>query len=221
MLRHKLIRKYSHIMLLLPFIFANGCFILLEMIIRKPEHYMYSTLDSYIPFTPIFIIPYVFWYFYIAVTAVFLFFRSREEFSRLMFFLSGGMMIACVIFALYPNGQLLRPAWLDDDIFSRMVQKIYAADSPINSLPSIHVIYSIGIHCSIAAYIGNSAKYRPIKMASAIAMVLICMSTVYVKQHSILDAAAGVVISGILYAVIYQPFHQMDKAQGPYISRSI
>lgn len=204
MIKHPLVRRYGHIILLLPFLFTNLCFFLLEHIIRKPDYYMRSLLDMRIPFVPVFVVPYTLWYIYIAGTLVFLFFRSRQEFSRLAIFLSGGMAIACVVYALFPNGQLLRPLWLDDDIFSSMVRTIYRKDTPINSLPSIHVIYSIGVHLAIAHYPSRWRHYKAVRLSSFVLMVLICLSTVFVKQHSVLDVYAGVGVSALLYGLIYR-----------------
>jgi len=44
-----------------------------------------------------------------------------------------------------------------------------------------------------------------LQWSAFILTVLICMSTVFLKQHSILDVFGGLLLSLILYTVVYAP----------------
>jgi membrane-associated phospholipid phosphatase len=165
---------------------------------------MLSPLDAQIPFLEIFIIPYYIWYFYIACALVYLFFKSPENFVKLCWFMYGGMAIACFIYTMFPNGQHLRPHVYGNDILSRMVRYTYSVDTPANSAPSIHVMNSIAVHCALINCRKIKSGFFSVKTASFILMVLICASTVLVKQHSIIDVAGGVAISSLLYLIIYR-----------------
>jgi membrane-associated phospholipid phosphatase len=66
----------------------------------------------------------------------------------------------------------------------------------------MHVIDSVAVNASIL----NSSllkKYKKLKIFSFLLCVLICASTVFIKQHSILDVFAGLVVSWFLYQAIY------------------
>jgi PAP2 superfamily. len=44
--------------------------------------------------------------------------------------------------------------------------------------------------------------YLAARLAVVAAMLLICVSTVFVKQHSVLDVLAGAVLSGVIYLAL-------------------
>lgn len=197
-------KKYRHGLALLLAAPAALWFWFLEQVNRVPKYIVLSPLDDSIPFLAVFIIPYFIWYFYITGALVFLFFRSPEGFVNLCWFMYGGMALACFIYTLFPNGQHLRPYVYGDDILSRMVRYVYSVDTPTNSAPSIHVMNSIAIHSALIHYRGFKSRFHPVKVVSFILMLLICASTVFVKQHSVIDVAGGVVLSSLLYLLIYR-----------------
>jgi hypothetical protein len=127
---------------------------------------------------------------------------SKKDYYRLCVFLFGGMCICYTIYMIFPNAQNLRPVITEDDIFSRVIQYIYATDTNTNVSPSIHVFNSIAVHIAlINCPEFNKKKFW--KYASLITMILISLSTVFIKQHSIKDGMWAVVLAAVLYLVIY------------------
>lgn len=168
-----------------------------------PEIYLYSPIDDYIPFVKEMVIPYISWYGYIVLPLIYFAFKSPKDFTRLCIFMFAGMTISYLIFWILPNGQNLRPEVLGNDVFSNILKGIYASDNPTNSLPSMHVIDAVAVHASIAH--SRKLKNKPfLQNSSFIACIMICVSTVMVKQHSILDVFAGLVVTWILYQMIYE-----------------
>lgn len=190
-------------MLLAMFALVNLWFLLIEREIRVPVHYMYTPIDDLIPFIPAFIVPYYIWYLYQAIPMLIFYFTAPESFNKIMIFSILSFTAACVIYTLYPNGIHLRPRILDDSFFSNWVAFTYSKDSPVNSAPSIHVMMSIGMHLSLSDY-EPLRRYPWVIKASRVLMVLICMSTVFVKQHSIIDVIMGCGIGFLLYLLIYR-----------------
>lgn len=191
----------KHFLYLLIFIPLLLIFFICEKFI-SPEYVMHSKLDDYIPFVKFFIIPYLFWFVYIAMGFVYFGLKSKEDFMKLAKFIFLGMGISYAIFILFPNEQNMRPVIRDNDIISKMVKFIYSIDSSENVFPSIHVLNAIAVN----SVIHNSKLYienRKIKILSSIAMVLICASTVFLKQHSIIDVFGGAILAGIIYLFIY------------------
>ena len=196
-------KRTSNIMLGL-FGLVNLWFFYIEGTITSPTHYMYSPVDDLIPFVPVFILPYYIWYLYQAIAMIYFYFRSDESFQKLMLFSVLSFAIANTIYMIYPNGIFLRPVLssLPDNIWGRWVEFTYLKDTPINSAPSLHVLMSIVMHLSIVNY----PPFRKVWIvrSSAVLMVIICASTVFVKQHSIIDVILSCGIGFLLYLAIYR-----------------
>ena len=134
--RHFLILLY-YLVILLGYQLLNK--------ITVPKYYMYHPIDRYIPFVPIMVVPYVFWYILITASLVYLGFTNKNDFYRLALFMFGGMTICYIIFIIFPNGQNLRPVITKTNIFTQLITLIYSIDNPTNSAPSIHVIDTMGV----------------------------------------------------------------------------
>lgn len=161
-------------------------------------------IDEYIPFCEIFIVPYLLWFAYVAVTVVYLCIRDREESDKLVAFLMAGMTIFIVVSAVFPNGHNLRPKVFErDNIFIDLIRQLYMADTPTNILPSIHVYNSIAI--MIAVWRSRCfAGHNVIKtLMLSLGMSIIC-STVLIKQHSMLDVLLAFLLSAVMYSICYK-----------------
>lgn len=194
--------KYKHFLWLLLFIPNQIFFIILEKRV-KPVYYMFSKIDNYIPFVKGFIIPYLFWYVYFIAAFIYMGFASRKDFIRLFAFIFGGMTISCIIYMVFPNGQNLRPVIaVAADPFLRIIKDLYTIDTPTNVAPSMHVLNSIAVHASVINHEPFRKKWW-VRVTSFICMLSISASTVFIKQHSIVDVAWACVLSAILYISIY------------------
>ncbi len=199
-----LILKYKHGWVLSYFFLYLIWFFALESRTDIRHASIYISLDDYIPFNELFVIPYCLWFAYIAVTVIFFFLTSREDFYKTTAFLFIGMTICLIIYTIWPNGQNLRPTeFARDNIFVDMVKLFYKNDTSTNVCPSIHVFNSIGAHIAIAksSYFKN---HRFIKLGSFILMVLICLSTVFLKQHSAFDGICAIGLSAVMYYLVYK-----------------
>lgn len=194
--------KYKHFLTLFIFLFLTLWFAYLKETI-VPKHIMYSHIDSYIPFVKQFVLAYYFWFAYMAIGFLYLGIVSKSDFYKMELFLSLGMIISFIIFIVYPNAQFPRPTVQKYDIFSWLVSFIYNHDGTNNVFPSIHVCNAIGVHAALCNC--NKLKDKKLlKVASAISVLLICASTVFIKQHSIIDVAGGAILAAIIYIGIYK-----------------
>ncbi len=166
-------------------------------------HIMNNSIDAAIPFCKYFIIPYMLWFVYIAVSCFFMGYKATDrEFVNFALSLIIGTSICFIICMIYPNGLTLRPDTLSDDIFGKLIGMIYASDTPTNVFPSIHVYTSLAI--DIALRKCNYLKDRKaIKLCSLILSTLICLSTVLIKQHSITDVLGAIILMGVMYFALY------------------
>lgn len=202
LLTKNIYKKYKHFLSLTIFIFLTLWFAYLKKTI-VPKHVMYFYLDSKIPFVKEFVLAYYFWFVYMSIGLLYLGFVSKIDFYRMELFLSLGMVISFIIFIIYPNSQFPRPVVTGNDIFSWLVNFIYSHDGTNNVFPSIHVCNTIGVHIGLI----NCYKLKDnnlIKNSSFVATLLICSSTVFIKQHSIIDIVGGIILALIIYIGIYQ-----------------
>ena len=204
----RLFEKYKHALLLLYFPFYLAWFTWLEKTVPMRSPYpIESVLDGYIPFWEGMVIPYLLWFAYIAVGFVFLLLVSRKEFVRMCLFLYTGMTTCLIIYTVFPNCQNLRVDYSTlgrDNILIDIVKMIQGVDTADNVLPSIHCLNSIGMHIAIAKSKKITKHRNLIVWSSFVLMVLICMSTVMLKQHSILDVFAAIALSVPLYFLAYK-----------------
>lgn len=161
-------------------------------------------IDAYIPFCEVFIVPYLLWFAYVALTVVYLCIRDKEESEKLVAFLMAGMTIFIIVSAVFPNGHNLRPKVFErDNIFIDLIRNLYMTDTPTNILPSIHVYNSVAI--MIAVWRSRCfAGHNIIKWAMlALGASIIC-STVLIKQHSMLDVLLALLLSAVMYSICYK-----------------
>ncbi|MCX7714242.1 MAG: phosphoesterase, partial [Clostridia bacterium] len=92
------LKKYPHIYSIPIGLILLVWFKLLEHYITTPANIIHVRLDDYIPFAPVFILPYIFWFFYIGIAMVYLFFHSKDDFLKLSAFLYIGMSICYTIY---------------------------------------------------------------------------------------------------------------------------
>jgi membrane-associated phospholipid phosphatase len=179
-------------------------FKLLEIFII-PEFIIQVDLDEYIPFLPIFVIPYLLWFVYIFFGCLYTGFKSKENFYKLIFFLGAGMAVAYIIYMIFPNGQNLRtaPAQAQNDVFSALIRLIHATDSSTNVCPSVHVINAFAVDAALR-HTSPFCKKRVLRYLSFIFFILVCMSTVFTKQHSIFDVYCGLLVGGLIYIPLYK-----------------
>lgn len=178
-------------------------FTIVEHAGHRHYHLIHSVIDDMIPFCEYFIIPYYLWFAFVAVGICwFVFFcKNRREYYQMASVLAIGMTIFLVVSCVFPNMQDLRPTVFErQNIFTKMVEALYAADTPTNILPSIHVFNSLALFFAL-----NSSeqlrRYRAVRAGAGILAVLIILSTMFLKQHSVVDVSLGV-----LMAVTVQKF---------------
>lgn len=201
-----LIKKYWHIVFALYTPFYLYTFFTIEHIDYEHTTIIHMPLDDMIPFCKYFIIPYLIWFIYMAFAILFFFFYSQKEFIRYAAFLIIGMTICLTLYVLFPSELELRPATVDtSDIFGYLVSIIYKTDTPTNVCPSIHCLNSFATHIAIRKC-GFFRKRPALIRLSFILMVMICLSTLFLKQHSVYDVIGAALLAVVLYIIIYRLF---------------
>lgn len=205
----KFIKKYwrilcaGYVFIYLPWFFT------LEHIntIDSPRmHIINVPLDYKIPFCEYFIIPYILWFFYIVASCIYMYFKAdNSEFARLAVSLIAGMSISMFICMIYPNGITLRPDYIPDNFFGRIVSGLYATDTSTNVFPSIHCYNSMAVHIALCKCkaMKNAKHHRLVLSLSLVLCISIILSTMFLKQHSVVDVIGAFILMAVMYIVVY------------------
>lgn len=182
-------------------IFYLSVFHYLESNVPLRSILVHCRLDDLIPFCKYAAIPYFAWFPWIPFTLFFLLWKApREDFWRLCMPLFSGMTIALACYVILPTGLNLRPCYVPGtDIFARAVRFLYSTDTPINVCPSIHVFNSVTL--MLAYYrsaIFDAPRRRWMRPAAMVLCVSISLSTILLKQHSVIDVVFGLLLALLL-----------------------
>lgn len=200
----ELIRKYRHgIPMVIYLIVYLILFFIVERMTENNYHLVHMKLDDMIPFCEFFVIPYFCWFAYVAGFVLYFIFIDKESYWPMFWFLVTGMTLFLIVSFIYPNGHELRPTeFARDNVFTRMIANLYETDTATNILPSIHVYNSIGIHIAVRKS-KRLSKHRAVQIVSEILCISIIMSTVFIKQHSMVDVISAFVLAVAMYVLIY------------------
>lgn len=195
--------EFSHLLLLLFWPLYGIIFFLLEAVWIRDCHFVYSFIDDYIPFCELFVIPYYFWFVFLIGMSVYSLLFDIGTFKKYMWYIILTYSLTILIYILYPTAQGLRPAeFTRNNILTNIVEKLYNFDTNTNVCPSLHVIGSFSV--MFAAWNDKGLSSRKIRIGFVIATILISLSTVFLKQHSIIDVATAVILSFACYPVIFK-----------------
>lgn len=124
---------------------------------------------------------------------------------------------AYLCFVLYPT-RAPRPAQVPGDGFAAWgLRFLYAADPPYNCFPSLHVAHSF--ISALTCY----RVHRGVGVAAMAGASLVALSTLFTRQHYVLDVAAGVLLAWAAYVVFLRNCGQdgaaaLDRRVAPAVA---
>ncbi len=202
--------QYRHALLLLGWVWYFIMYMITENLIPIERCTpMHCWLDDVIPFNELFLIPYVLWYALIVVTLAYYFFFDIPRFKQVQIFILITQIIAMTCYILFPSRQDLRPeTFARDNFLTRLMAFIYSFDTNTGVCPSLHVAYSIGIASVVAK---DDYFSRPFKIGLTAFVILICLATMFVKQHSAVDVFAALPVCLVAEAIIFGRSYWLPK----------
>lgn len=209
-------KKYRHGILIFAYLpFYLLWFFLLEQHVTEHFYVIESSLDSFIPFNEYFILPYLLWFPFIAISVLYFIFRDKTEYYRLCGVLISGMTVFLIVSTIFPNGITLRPDLSTlgrENVFIDLIRVLHQADTSTNVCPSIHVYNSLAV-CFAFFASSHMKKKHLLKIATLTLTVLICLSTVFLKQHSVIDVFCAIALFLVTVPVFYR--HLLPKRSQP------
>ena len=191
--------QFAHVKLWLTWAVYFVLFFLTENLIPAERcHVVHCFLDDVIPFNEYFLIFYGGWYVLVVGSLLYYFFYDVRRFRELDLFIFFTQMAAMACYILWPSRQDLRPETFPrENVFTWILGLIYTFDTNTGVCPSLHVAYSLAI---VSVVLKDEHASVPVKAFVTVFSVMVCLSTAFVKQHSVVDivAALPVVLLGEL-----------------------
>lgn len=210
------LREHKHILLVLYVPVYLISFFLIEYLVPETADYWSSWcfLDDWIPFNEWFVIPYYFWYPLLFIVGIWLMIKDIPNFKLYMYCIMIGFSASILICLIFPNGQDLRPqVFPRDNFLTDMVKAIYAVDTNTNVLPSVHAVGAIVAAFGVCTT--KTVRKLWVKVLSVFMSALICMATCFIKQHSILDVFAAMILCAVIYVVVYGYIRRVSSGSKP------
>ncbi|MBQ2960249.1 MAG: phosphatase PAP2 family protein [Oscillospiraceae bacterium] len=202
--------EYSHLKLLLGWLGYFTLYFLTENLIPiekcRPVH---CAVDDLIPFCEYFVIPYVLWYGLIVFSLGYFLLYNIDAFKKLQTYIIITQIVAMIIYIAFPNRQDLRPEFFPRDNFcTDIIALLYAFDTSTGVCPSLHCAYSIGI-----ASVWLKEKDENVWLRAFIALfcLIICISTMFIKQHSFVDFIAAIPVCILAEYLVFHKIYPKDK----------
>lgn len=212
--------EFKHVKLLLFWPIFGLAFMFLERVVNTDYNAVYCRLDDLIPFCEYFVIPYYFWFVFLIGIQVYSFFFDIPAFKNYIEFTIITYTLTLLIYMIYPTSQELRPVDFErDNIFTTIVSMLYNFDTNTNVCPSMHVIGSFAVYFTARKSKLFSAK--PWRIVFFLTALLISISTVFLKQHSVVDIFYALIVCAVAYPFVFMKdkikFLEKHKKTAQYV----
>ncbi len=202
--------QFRHLKLLLGWVGYFALYFLTENLIPAAScHPVHTFLDDLIPFCEWFLIPYVFWYGLIVFSLGYFLLYDIPSFKALQTYIIITQVAAMAMYILYPTRQDLRPeVFPRDNFLTDCIALLYRLDTNTGVCPSLHVAYSIGI---ASVWLKKKDAHILWKSFVVVAVVLICLSTMFIKQHSAVDFFAAIPVCLLAEWLVFYKFKLLKE----------
>jgi membrane-associated phospholipid phosphatase len=164
----------------------------------RQVHSLVTDFDTTIPFVPAFILPYIFWYPFIFAALFYVCVKDKTTYYRTVLTFDVGLVLCYSVYYMYQT-TVPRPDVIGDGMLFDLVRRVYHWDQPYNCFPSIHVLTSYLIMRAVGSCPNVS---RRVSYPTFLIGATIIVSTLFVKQHVLLDVASAILISELAYSLI-------------------
>jgi membrane-associated phospholipid phosphatase len=171
------------------------CYIFIaEMMADRTLHRPELALDRAVPLQPAWALVYGSLYAFLILLPVFVI-RQPEQIRRTVRAYLMVWITAYICFFVYPT-LAPRPAQvLGQGFIAWSLRFLYSADPPYNCFPSLHVAHSF------VSALACGRVHRGVGIGGVVCALLVGLSTLFTKQHYVLDVVAGILLACVAYAV--------------------
>jgi membrane-associated phospholipid phosphatase len=186
---------------------------------RSLLHVPELVLDRVLPLRPTWALVYGSLYLFLILLPVFVV-RQEEQIRRTVLAYLMVWMVAYICFLVYPT-MAPRPAKVIGEGFVVWgLRFLYSSDPPYNCFPSLHVAHSFV--SALTCY----RVHRGVGIAAALCASLIGVSTLFTKQHYVVDVIAGTLLATLAYALFLRSYPresvpELDRRLAPVFALGV
>jgi membrane-associated phospholipid phosphatase len=178
----------------------------------RTQHVPAIALDGAIPLVPAWSLVYGALYAFLIALPIFVV-REQAHLRRTVRAYLAVWIAAYVCFLAYPT-VAPRPEQIAQEGFGAWgLELLYGMDPPYNCFPSLHVAHSF------VSALACLRVHRGVGVAATIAATFVALSTLFTKQHYVLDVVAGVLMAMVAYAAFLRssrgPVPDLDRQAAP------
>ncbi len=188
-----------------------------ELLPPRTKHVPELALDRALPLIPSWAIVYGALYLFLILLPVFVV-RQQELIQRTVrAYLLIWIASYIFFFVVYPTAAP-RPEVVSGEGFAVWgLRALYSADPPYNCFPSLHVAHSF------VSALACSRVHRRLGIIAVICATLVALSTVFTKQHYVLDVVAGLVLALVAYVIFLRTYRsdqisEFDRQAAPSLA---
>ena len=201
------------LMLLVP------CYLLIaNRVAVGTVHAPVLTWDRVVPLQPAWAVIYGALYMFLIVLPVFVV-REEKHIRRTFGAYLAVWLTAYACFLVYPTVAPRPPEVAGDGFAVWGLRFLYDADPPYNCFPSLHVAHSF------VSALTSYRVHRGLGLATLVCASLVAISTLFTKQHYIVDVLAGMLLAVAAYAIILryprQNIPELDRRIAPVLALGI
>lgn len=157
-------------------------------------------MDNDIPFIVSFVVPYIIWYVFVFGYLVYFCFKDTDVYVKTLLTIVIGELICFVIYFFFQT-TVPRPTIEGNGFFVMLVKYIYAHDQPVNCFPSIHVLTTYAIMLA-SFHIKNKHRLNTYFIHGMGSLII--LSTLFIKQHVVLDMVASMFLVAFIYGTVFE-----------------
>lgn len=192
-------KKNWHLLAVLTIALQGLIYLAIGQSIEGEPFYNYFWIDTKIPFLTIFVLPYVIWMPLLYAGFIYIGLKNKTLFWNTIITYNVSVMICNVIFIVFPT-YVPRPEVTGTDLLSYLVTLVYNSDEPLNCLPSVHVLTSYILLITMNRHKIIGFAWR---ILFSVILWSIIFSTVFIKQHALIDLFAGIALGEFVYRAVH------------------
>jgi membrane-associated phospholipid phosphatase len=182
-------------------------YVFIPQLVKKTPSAPALSVDYRIPLQPAWVLAYGPLYLFLILLPVFVV-RQDELIRRTVFAYLTIWIASYVSFYFYPT---VAPR-LDDAVIGNGfavwgLRFLYSADPPFNCFPSLHVAHSF------VSALSSYRVHRGVGIGATAGAFVVGLSTLFTKQHYILDVVAGIVLAFLAYVLFLRKTTREDVAE--------
>ena len=192
-------KEYKNMILILMTIVYQTFIYLIAKVSPFTNHLLVSNLDLKIPFVSYFIYFYISWYIMLILVPYIMGKKDSDVLYKYVASMIIAITISGLIFIFYPT-TITRPEIIGNTFSDIVISIIYAIDTPAtNCLPSIHCL------CCFLFILGITESKNVKWFSKTIIIIwslLVIISTLFIKQHVLIDILASFILAILTYLFV-------------------